>query len=226
KLLRTGITYCAINCNVSLTREKQQRANKKFLRATSVKVPKKRALDVLLQLEAEQLAVLDELKRPAVYGTDRECDDKLSTAVTAGFLLLVLEEREICVECKEGLRHTNINDPEADAVNTLNECLDRGGLNIPSKEFVERMWTIYRFVEGSMTKLLNTKKIREDLVTFLVPHVSGCATFCCKRGQQLPPSHKHNGRLAILVLWKFITPMLNAYAATATDCQTKAPTVS
>lgn len=104
--------------------------------------------------------------------------------------------------------------------------LDRGGLNIPSKEFVERMWTIYRFVEGSMTKLLNTKKIREDLVTFLVPHVSGCATFCCKRGQQLPPSHKHNGRLAILVLWKFITPMLNAYAATATDCQTKAPTVS
>lgn len=65
KLLRTGITYCAINCNASLSREKQQIANKKFLRATSVKVPKKRALDVLLQLEAEELAVLDELKRPA-----------------------------------------------------------------------------------------------------------------------------------------------------------------
>jgi hypothetical protein len=87
-----------------------------------------------------------------VYGTDIECDDKLSTAVTTGFLLLVLEEREICVECKEGLRHTNIKDPEADAVNTLNECLgntkiaitlfivlnvnvilDRSGLNMPSK---------------------------------------------------------------------------------------------
>ena len=72
--------------------------------------------------------------------------------VTDGFLLLVLEEREICVECKEGLRHTNIKDPEADAVNTLNECLgntkiaitlfivlnvnvilDRSGLNMPSK---------------------------------------------------------------------------------------------
>ncbi len=65
KLLRKGITYCAINCNVSLAREKQQRANKKFLRATSVKVPKKRAFDVLLQLEAEELAVLHELKRPA-----------------------------------------------------------------------------------------------------------------------------------------------------------------
>jgi hypothetical protein len=165
---------------VSLAREKQQSANKKFLRSTSVKVPKKRALDVLLQLEAEKLAVLDELKRPAgtsvctinltsegnkkvvnminfflfllVYGTDIECDDKLSTAVTTGFLILVLEEREICVECKEGLRHTNIKDPEADAVNTLNECLgntkiaitlfivlnvnvilDRSGLNMPSK---------------------------------------------------------------------------------------------
>lgn len=69
--------------------------------------------------------------------------------MTTGFLLLVFEEREICVECKEGLRHTRIKDPEADAVNTLNECLgntkiaitlfivlnvnvilDRGGLNI------------------------------------------------------------------------------------------------
>lgn len=77
-----------------------------------------------------------------------------------------------------------------------------------------------------MKKLLNKKNIREDLVTFLVPHVTGCTTFGCKRGQQLPPSSKHNERLAILVLWKFITPMLNAYAATATDCQTKAPTVS
>ena len=104
--------------------------------------------------------------------------------------------------------------------------LDRGGLNIPSKEFVERMWTIYRFVKGSIKNLLNTKKVREDLVTFLVPHITGCATFSCKRGKQLPPSSKHNEQLAILLLWKFISPMLNCYAATASDCQTKAPTVS
>ena len=65
KLLRTGITYCAINCNVSLAREKQQRRNKKFIRVTSMKVPKKRALDILLQLKDGELAVLDELKRPA-----------------------------------------------------------------------------------------------------------------------------------------------------------------
>jgi hypothetical protein len=88
------------------------------------------------------------------------------------------------------------------------------------------MWTIYKFVEGSMNKLLNQKTIREDLVTFLVPHFTGCTTFCCKRGQQLPPSSKHNERLAILVLWKFINSMLNAYTATPTDCQTKAPIVS
>ena len=138
----------------------------------------------------------------------------MSTAVTAGFLLLVLEERKICIECKDGLRHTNIKDPEADAINNLNESLgntkilikvfivlnvtvllDRGGLNISSKEFVERMWTIYRFVKGSINKLINTKKVREDLVTFLVPHITGCATFCCKRGKQLPPSSKHNEKL-------------------------------
>ncbi len=170
----------------------------------------------------------------------------MSTVVTDGFLLLVLEEREICVECKEGLRHTNIIDLEADAVNTLNECLgiikisimllivlnvsdvtlDRGGLNMPSKEFVERMWTIYRFLEGTMKELLTTRKVREDLVSFLVPHITGCATFCCKRGKQLPPSSTHNEQLAILVLWMFLSPILNCYLATATDCLTKAPTVS
>ena len=64
KLLPTGITYCAINGNVPLSREKQQRSNKQFLRATSVKVPKERALNVLRQLQMEGLAVLDELKRP------------------------------------------------------------------------------------------------------------------------------------------------------------------
>jgi hypothetical protein len=49
---------------VSLAREKQQRTNKKFLRATSMKIPTKIAPDVLLQLKDEELAVLDELKRP------------------------------------------------------------------------------------------------------------------------------------------------------------------
>ena len=134
--------------------------------------------------------------------------------MATGFLLLVLEERKICIEWKDGLRHTNIKDPEADAFNNLNESLgntnilikvfivlnvtvilDRDGLNIPSKAFVERMWTIYRFVKGSIKKLINTKKVREDLVTFLVPHITGCATFCCKRGKQLPPSSKHNEKL-------------------------------
>jgi hypothetical protein len=64
KLLRTGITYCAMNGNVPLSQEKQQRSNKKFLRATSVKVPKERALNVLHQLQIEEVALLDELKRP------------------------------------------------------------------------------------------------------------------------------------------------------------------
>jgi hypothetical protein len=64
KLLRTEITYSAINCNVPLSRKKQKRGNENFLRVTGVKVPKKRALDVLKSLNAEELAVLDELKRP------------------------------------------------------------------------------------------------------------------------------------------------------------------
>ncbi|KZS08462.1 Uncharacterized protein APZ42_027534 [Daphnia magna] len=166
KLLRTGITYSAINCNLPLLREKQQRIKESFLRSTTVKIPKKRALDVLLTLGKEDLAVLDELKKPPDYNTDTACDAKLSTAVTCGFLLLVLDEREICVECKEGLRHSEFHDPQSTAVNTFNSCLvDRGGLNFPSKEFVERMWTIYRFVKMSLNKAHNTRKIRENTPT-------------------------------------------------------------
>jgi hypothetical protein len=64
KLLRTGITYSAVKCIVPLSQEKQKRGNKKLLRVTGVKIPKKRALDVFMSLNAKELAVLDELKRP------------------------------------------------------------------------------------------------------------------------------------------------------------------
>ncbi|KAI9565299.1 hypothetical protein GHT06_009087 [Daphnia sinensis] len=82
----------AINCNVPHLREKQQRKKERFLRPTTVKIPKKRAFDVLLTLCKEDLAVLDELKKPPAYNTGTDCDAKLSTAVTCGFLLLVPDE--------------------------------------------------------------------------------------------------------------------------------------
>jgi hypothetical protein len=59
-----------------------------------------------------------------------DCDDKLVTAVTAGFPLLVIEEREICVECREGLRHRDFQDPQANTVNTLNDCLGIQKINL------------------------------------------------------------------------------------------------
>ncbi|KAI9552602.1 hypothetical protein GHT06_020467 [Daphnia sinensis] len=114
KLLRTGITYSAMNCNVPLEREQN---------------PKKRALDVLSALGIEDCAVLEELRRPPDYGGS-DCDDKLATAVTDGFLLLVIEEREICVACREVLRHTDIQEPQANAVNALNDCLSIRKKNI------------------------------------------------------------------------------------------------
>jgi hypothetical protein len=64
KLLRSGITYSAMNCNVPLEREQQNRGNGKFIRTTALRNPKQRALDVLSALRKEDLAVLEELKRP------------------------------------------------------------------------------------------------------------------------------------------------------------------
>ncbi len=64
KLMRTGITYSAINCNVPLERERQKRGNETFIRTTTVKNPKTRALDVLLALKKDDVAILDELRRP------------------------------------------------------------------------------------------------------------------------------------------------------------------
>ena len=86
--------------------------------------------------------------------------------------------------------------------------VDRGGLNMPSKEFVQRMWTIYRFVEFAVKKLQNTRKTREDLISFLTPHITGCSTFCCTRAKEMPAGNKHNEQLAILILCKFINPMI------------------
>jgi hypothetical protein len=114
------------------------------------------------------------------YGRGTDCDEKLATAVTSGFLLLVLEEREIYVECREGLRHIDFQDPQATSVITLNDCLGITNetlflfemykfaffvsrsrrIKYAFKEFVQRMWTIYRFVEFALKKLYNTRKTR------------------------------------------------------------------
>jgi hypothetical protein len=59
------------------------------------------------------------------YGFGNEGDNKLATAVTSGFLLLAIGEREICVECLESLRHNDFHDSQANAVNTLNNCLGK-----------------------------------------------------------------------------------------------------
>ncbi len=64
KLLRSAITYSAMNFNVLLEREQQNRGNGKFIRTTTLRNPKQRALDVLSALRKEDLAVLEELKRP------------------------------------------------------------------------------------------------------------------------------------------------------------------
>jgi hypothetical protein len=60
------------------------------------------------------------------------------------------------------------------------------------------MWTIHKFVDSAMKKLNNTKKIREDLITFLAPHMAACSTFCCTRGKTLPAENKHNESLVIV----------------------------
>ena len=79
-------------------------------------------------------------------------------------------------------------------------------MNYPSEEFAIRMFTVYRFVETVLTKLFNTKKITEDLVIFLTPHLTACSNFFCKRGKLL--SAKHNEQFVILIRWKLIKPII------------------
>ncbi len=87
------------------------------------------------------------------------------------------------------------------------------------------MFTVYRFVETALTKLFNTKNITEDLVIFLTPHLTARSSFCCNRGKILPATNKHNEQLVILILWKFIKPMIKMYGTTQSDLQSKASTV-
>jgi hypothetical protein len=55
--------------------------------------------------------------------------------------------------------------------------------------------------------------------------MAACSTLCCPCGKKLPAENKHNESLAIRNLWNFISAMLNGYAATQIDLQTKAPVV-
>jgi hypothetical protein len=64
KLLRTGITYSAMNCNVALRTEKHDRGKETLIRNT-VPYPKVRARDILSNFDEKDLAVLEDLKKPA-----------------------------------------------------------------------------------------------------------------------------------------------------------------
>jgi hypothetical protein len=62
KILRTGITYSVMNCNVALRTEKHDRRKNTSIRETSVPYPK---VDILSNFDDKDLAVLEEPKKPA-----------------------------------------------------------------------------------------------------------------------------------------------------------------
>ena len=99
-------------------------------------------------------------------------------------------------------------------------------MRYPSKEFVERLCSIYKFVARALDKLYNTRKLITDLVEFLIPYVAGCSTFSCNRGKSLTFPNKHNEMMVATLLWKFISPIIANYRSTATDLQTKPPSIS
>jgi len=63
-------------------------------------------------------------------------------------------------------------------------------------------------------KTIQSRKIREYLISFLALHMAACSTFCCPLGKKLSAESKHKERLVIVILWKFISPIVNGYAAT------------
>ena len=51
-------------------------------------------------------------------------------------------------------------------------------------------------------------KILDSIVNYLFPYLSQCPTFVC------------NGQMVMLILWKFISPMLSNFCDSSTDVQT------
>ena len=141
KLLRTGISYTALACNVPLQREKQQRRKKEIKmpnRAPTYQThPKQRASEMLKLFKKEDFQSLEDLKKGArlviinlllklfqvfmIYVIDfsSKCEEKPVVALTGGYLLRTLEEREICVECCEALTLVDIHDPAGKRTNSL-----------------------------------------------------------------------------------------------------------
>lgn len=95
------------------------------------------------------------------------------------------------------------------------DILDRGGLFYPTNEFVSRLCTIYHFVVDILPLVSKSKYLLEDLVNYLHPIVSGCATFSCEVGKGI--GSKHNEQLVVDVLRKYISPILKNYSRDITD---------
>lgn len=74
KILRSGITYSVMNCNVALRTEKHDRGKGTSIRETSVPYPKVRASDILANFDEKDLAVLEEPKKTAGSFDNKNCN--------------------------------------------------------------------------------------------------------------------------------------------------------
>ena len=105
----------------------------------------------------------------------------------------------------------------------MNKPLDRGGLRYPSREFISRLWTIFKFVDHEFENLVNCSHIITDLINFLTPFLLTCPTFSCENGKS---EENHNLKLCTLILWKFLNPIVKNYAAAVKDLKSKRPVIS
>lgn len=88
---------------------------------------------------------------------------------------------------------------------------DRGALMYPSLEFLARLWTMYKFLVAVLPRVSRATFLLKHFVSFLYPKLEICPTFMCSIAQP----GETNRQLIIIVLKKFLTPLLKNRSAIA-----------
>lgn len=110
-------------------------------------------------------------------------------------------------------------------LNEYEQFLDRGALFYPSKEFVARLDTILRFLSKILPELSRCRNILRSLVHFLTPYLVTCSTFLCHVGKRTRNPANHNQEMIMLIIWKFVNPILTNYETMNSDLFAKSSSI-
>jgi len=138
----------------------------------------------------------------------------ISLALVAGYIVRVVNENISCNFCIELIECPRKCTPLLELIFRQ----DRVGLKYPSDSLVSILCTLQRFAELSLPNVLSCNKLLDNMTQTVLPFLCKCPALQCDNPVK---EECHTDKLCLLIIFKFLRPILGNYAKNVTEQQQK-----